>query len=142
RFSIGLTSQARIYNGPQMRWLTDFLDDLRYAVRAVRNSWTFAFPAVLTLGLGIGVNTAIFSVVNALLFRPLPVGDGHRLVGLGSRAPGRASWGPISFADLGDYRAGTRDVLEDVAGYSVGFIGLAPARARPARRPATRVTRT
>ena len=123
-----------------MRWLTDFLDDLRYAVRAVRNSWTFAFPAVLTLGLGIGVNTAIFSVVNALLFRPLPVRDGHRLVVLGSRAPGTASLGPMSFADLEDYRAGTRDVLEDVAGYSVGFIGLAPERARPARVLVTWVT--
>jgi putative ABC transport system permease protein len=123
-----------------MPWLTDFLDDVRYAVRAVRNSWTFAVPAVLTLGLGIGVNTAIFSVVNALLFRPLPVRDGHRLVVLGSRAPGTASLGPMSFADLEDYRAGTRDVLEDVAGYSVGFIGIAPERARPARVLVTWVT--
>jgi hypothetical protein len=79
-----------------MRWLADFLDDLRYAVRALRNSRTFVFAAVLTLGLGIGVNTTVFSVVNALLFRPLPVRDGHRLVVLGSRAPGTATLGPLS----------------------------------------------
>src|SRR4029453_10055441 len=116
-----------------MRWLTDFLDDLRYAVRALRNSGTFAFAVVLTLGLGIGVNTAVFSVVNALLFRPLPVRDGHRLVVLGSRGAGTATLGPMSFSDLENYRAATADVLEDIAGYSVGFIGLATEHGRPAR---------
>jgi predicted permease len=134
-----------------MRWLADLLDDVRYTCRTLRHSRTFALGTILTLGLGIGVNTAVFSVVNALLFRPLPVRGGERLVVLGSRAPGTAALGPMSFADLEDYRTATRAVLDDIAGYSVGFIGLAPepgstfalrasADKRPARVLATWVT--
>jgi predicted permease len=123
-----------------MRWLADLLDDLGYALRSLRNSRTFAFAAVLTLGLGIGVNTAVFSVVNALLFRPLPVRDAERLVVLGSRGPGTTALGPMSYSDLQDYRTATRGTLEDVAGYTVGFIGLAPERGRPARVLVTWVT--
>src|SRR5688500_15167102 len=123
-----------------MRWLADFLDDVRYAVRAFRGSRTMAFAIVLTLGLGIGVNTAVFSVVNALLLRPLPEMGGERLVVLGSRGPGTTGLGPMSFSDLQDYRTSTHEVFDDVAGYSVGFIGLAPERAQTARVLVTWVT--
>ncbi len=134
-----------------MRWLADLLDDVRYTCRTLRHHRTFAVGTILTLGLGIGVNTAVFSVVNALLLRPLPVSGGERLVVLGSRGSGTAALGPMSFADLQDFRAATRDVLDDIAGYSVGFIGLAPehgptfalratADTRPARVLATWVT--
>ena len=123
-----------------MRWLADLLDDVRYAFRALRGSRTFAFAIVLTLGLGIGVNTAVFSVVNALLIRPLPVTGSERLVVIGSRGPGTTGLGPMSFADLQDYRTGTPEVFDDLAGYSVGFAGLAPERARPARVLVTWVT--
>jgi predicted permease len=54
--------------------------DTRHAARRLRRDWRFSVPAVLLLGLGIGANTAIFSVVNATLFRPSPFADPDRLV--------------------------------------------------------------
>ena len=120
--------------------LDAFVQDVRYALRALHKYPGFALAAIVTLGLGIGVNTAVFSVVNAIVLRPLPVRDGDRLVVIASRQISSPTLRGVSFADLQDYRPATIDVFEDIAGYSVGFLGLASPGGEPERVLATWVT--
>jgi hypothetical protein len=63
--------------------------DVRHALRTLQRSPKFASIAVLTLALGIGANTAIFSVVNGILLKPLPFSDAEELVGVWHSAPGQ-----------------------------------------------------
>ncbi len=68
----------------RVHWLTDFVDDVKYAARALGRTPGFTAFVVLTLALGIGMNVAIFSLVDALMLRPMSVPDPSRVVGLAS----------------------------------------------------------
>ncbi|HKH46582.1 MAG TPA: ABC transporter permease [Thermoanaerobaculia bacterium] len=69
------------------RWLEDLVRDVRYGARTLLRSPGFSAVVVLTLGLGIGANTAIFSLVHGVLLQPLPYAEGNRLVHLLQQAP-------------------------------------------------------
>jgi putative ABC transport system permease protein len=131
--------------------------DLRHGLRAMRRDAAFCAVAVLILGLGIGANTAIFSVANTLLFRPLPFRDPQRLVwiantgstglsGATTRVSNYRDWRTMnrSFEDLTAYFAfsdyGSYNLLEvgepeRLAGYGVaqnffGLLGVQPMLGR------------
>ena len=70
-------------------WLDSLIGDFRHAIRGLRRSPGFAIGTALTLGLGIGLNTAIFSVFDAVLLRPLPFAEPDRLVRVWSSKPDR-----------------------------------------------------
>jgi putative ABC transport system permease protein len=87
--------------------VTTLLQDLRYGLRMLRKSPAFTVIALLTLALGIGANTAIFSIVNAVLLKPLPFADSDRLIFMTSALelqPGVQRGFSVSYPDFFDWR--------------------------------------
>jgi putative ABC transport system permease protein len=110
------------------RPLENFFQDLRYGVRILRRNAPLAIAAILCFALGIGVNSAIFSIVNGVLIRPLPYRDADRIVlineGLPKMGPGM---GRISPAEFVDYRQLDGRVFQATAIYEPrSFIYPAP----------------
>jgi putative ABC transport system permease protein len=101
------------------RWTESLAQDLRYAARTLRKSPEFTLVAVLTLAIGIGATTAVFSVINQLLLRPLPYPDHDRLVALSNVYAKNPEWnGPVSAEDVAAWRADNQvfEKLEFVSG--------------------------
>src|SRR5436190_20353779 len=98
--------------------------DARFALRQMRRAPAFAVSAVLTLALGIGANTGIFSILNGYM-RPLPVPDADRLVILAAEMPGDETGFRyrFSYAALQDYRAQTT-VFSSVVAFDTRISGM------------------
>ncbi|MBZ5537612.1 MAG: ABC transporter permease [Acidobacteriia bacterium] len=106
------------------RWLEHLLQDIRYGARMLRKNPAFTAVAVVTLGLGIGAVTAIISVVNGFLFRPLPYRDPARLVVLHSRnLRGVLAWMGNSLPDFDEWR-GSNHTFEGMAAYAEDSFNL------------------
>ncbi len=98
-------------------WLETLWQDVRFGARMLRKNPGFTAVAVLTLALGIGANTAIFSLVDVVLFRPLPITKPSEVVRLTTgKTHGESRWGWISFPTYQEYRDNT-DVFSGIAAY-------------------------
>jgi putative ABC transport system permease protein len=113
--------------------------DIRYSIRMLAKRPGFTLVTMLTLALGIGANTAIFSVINTVMLSPLPYKDPARLVTIWEESPQRNMFQiPVSFANFTDWKD-QNTVFEDLAAYSFSGFTLTGA-GEPARLFGVRAT--
>jgi predicted permease len=113
-------------SGARILFMRTLFQDLRYAFRTLRKSPGFTFIAVLSIALGIGANTAIFSFVDAVAFRPLPVKNSGSIVALHVTSPGTLL-GNVSYPDYADLRDQAR-TLQDAVSFTTFPAGISASR--------------
>jgi putative ABC transport system permease protein len=120
------------------RWIAEAFEDVRYGVRNMLRTPGFTAVTILTLALGIGANTAIFSVVNAVLFRGLPYRDAGRLAWATNFVPGQAQ--NLVFADeYAGYKT-QNHMFENIAAYSAAAEYTLTGAGTPERLQGAQVT--
>ncbi|HTB12252.1 MAG TPA: ABC transporter permease [Bryobacteraceae bacterium] len=112
-----LRRSERMPKERRLRIGDDLWRDFRFALRTMRKNPLFVLFVVLTLALGIGANTTVFTVINTLILNPLPVHDPGRLAAIGIEGLRSGPPKPLSYADLEDYR-NKNQVFSSVAGYT------------------------
>ena len=106
-----------LFNTRSFLWLSDARRDMMHAARLLRRNPVVTITATVSLGIGIGANTTVFTVANALLFQPSPdVVEPSRLVDIGSTRGG-VGFGPSSYPDYLDIRQ-RATALDSVYAYS------------------------
>ncbi len=124
-------AQERFYDSRRVTWLDDLQRDVRHGFRALSRRPGFTVVAVLTLALGVGANTAIFSVIRAVLLKPLPYADANRLVLLGETRPGTPGYGDaISAPNYLDWTQ-QNTVFDQMAAVTGGDVTVGGGTAEP-----------
>ncbi len=121
-------AQERFYEAGRWLWWDHLVQDVRYGLRVLRRNPGFAATAILTLALGIGATTAIFSIVDTVVFKPLPFPTADRLARIRSifASTGVGS-GEASYPDFLDWRA-RNHVFDGMAVFRTNDFTLVGAR--------------
>ena len=125
-------SKEKARDARKVNLLLDFGQDLRFGVRMLRKNPGFSAIAILTLALGIGANAAIFSVVNAVLLRPLPYPAPDRIVAIRGSSPMSFVPVPVFHFVWNTWAENTRS-FDSLATYETGVLNFAAAGADPER---------
>src|ERR687890_90748 len=126
-------SRERCREARGVRPVEDLRQDIVYGLRVLRRNPVFSLVAVVTLALGIGANTALFSITNAVIFRPLPFPEPERLMTLWEGSPkSEDSRVIVSPANYLDWREQTSS-FEEMGAYVDDFYNVSEDDARPER---------
>jgi len=113
--------------------------EIRYAVRSLLHSKGFALVGILCLGLGIGINTAVFSIVDGVLLKPFPYDDPERIIVLGSQRLKSGDEAGVSVADLRDWKAASMS-FTTIAATAAGSLTILDQAGEPERYNGARVS--
>ena len=108
-----------------LKLIQEFAEDVRYGARMLVKSPTFTIVAVVALALGIGVNTAMFSLVNSVLLRGLTSEDANHLVVVAGKTRNSSQFVDFSYPDFVDYQNQSGSAFSDILAYTTDFSGFA-----------------